>query len=460
MTLENLRNQRVGILGFGQEGQAIFKYLGKNQIKATILDITPLADWGAEAQSLAGDAPIKPELITGADYLNELQSFKVLFRSPGIPRLSPEILAAEENGTIITSQTKWFFEHCPAPIIGVTGTKGKGTTCSLINEILLAANKSSYLTGNIGKIQPLDFLDRLTQADLVVYELSSFQLQDLTQSPHIGICLMVTSDHLDHHKSLGEYHQAKSAITKFQSAADMAIFNADYPTSLQIGRLGHGKKYAISKMADSAVPEIKAIISGESIQIGETTIDCSARKLRGAHNLENIAAAAMAGLKLGVEPALIEQIANDFAGLEHRLQFVAKINDVSYYNDSISTVPETTIAALNSFEEPVHLILGGYDKGLPYHQLVADLTGRTNVASIALIGEVGNKLQKLFADIEAPFPVYGPIENFAEAFHHIAKIAKPGDIVMLSPAAASFGMFKNYADRGHQFVELVTELQK
>ncbi len=445
-----MQNQRIGILGFGQEGQAVLKYLVKHNLTATVFD-------EQNDKSILALESGAMKFVGGHEYLDSINDCTLLFRSPGIWRKHPKILQAETNGTIITSQTKWFFEHTEATIVGVTGTKGKGTTCSLIFEMLKASgkipDKDIFLTGNIGKVQPFDFIDGTTKDSIIVYELSSFQLQDLTVSPHIGICLMTTSDHLNHHQDLDEYHDAKSAIFKYQSETDVAIFNTDYEASSKIGNLGHGHKFIISAKHK---PTSGAFIQGDLILFDNTQINCATRKLRGVHNLENIAAASLAGMELSVRVPIMEQTVNNFAGLEHRLQFVGEINGIGYYNDSISTVPETTIAALNAFTEPTHLILGGSDKGLNYSNFVADLVTRKNVVSVTLLGEVGKALQLLLVKAGNSIPTFGPYTNFDEAISNIQQQATAGEIVLLSPASASFDMFTNYADRGNQFATLVT----
>jgi UDP-N-acetylmuramoylalanine--D-glutamate ligase len=434
MKIEDLAKHKIGIFGFGREGQAVFSYLQKHGLEATIFDAKTHKQNPMEA----------------------LLDCTVIFRSPGLPRLHPLILEAENKGTIITSQTKFFFENSPARIVGVTGTKGKGTTCSLIYEILKAEGKSVYLTGNIGKTAPLEFLDSLSSADIVVFELSSFQLQDLTISPHIGICLMVTADHLDHHKNLGEYHIAKSAITGFQTREDIAIYNTDYEPTAQIGKLGNGKKFIVSKISK---PKSGAFISGNTIsvsgfKVSDITMDFANRKLRGAHNLENIAAAILASLELGIDTQTILHTSNEFSGLEHRLQYIGKFNGVSYYNDSISTVPETTLAAIASFTEPIHLLLGGSDKGLNYDKMVEVINNTPNIASICLLGLVGKELGHKYKFVK---PLFGPFTDLAKAVSEIKSHAKDGDVVLLSPATASFDMFENYAERGNQFAKLVKE---
>lgn len=443
MTIEDLRKKSVGILGFGQEGQAVFAYLQKHNITAKVFDELENEEF--------------PNIISGENYLDRIGECEVLFRSPGIWRRHPKILAAENSGSIITSQVKWFFENSPAKIIGVTGTKGKGTTCFLIYNILKEAGASVYLTGNIGKIQPLEFLDDVSANDWIVYELSSFQLQDLNQSPYIGVCLMVTSDHLNHHSDLGEYHSAKSAITAFQKETDIAIYNTDYDASRKIGQLGHGTKLQVSSRTQ---PEAGAYISENNIELisnqghQSLKINCSDRKLRGQHNLENIAPACLVAMKVGIPIDLITKVIKEFTGLEHRLQFVGNFSGTSYYNDSISTIPETTVAAVKSFTEPIHLLLGGSDKGLDYTNLILELSNH-NIASITLLGEVGEKIKDKLEEKKS-FQIFGPYSDFKLAITEIKRRVKPGEVVLLSPASASFDMFKNYKDRGEQFVELVT----
>ena len=436
MTLQDLHNKKIGILGFGQEGRAVKEYLNTNGIEASVFDDLKTDNWPAE-----------------------IGECNVLFRSPGIWRNDPEILKAEEKGCIVTSQVKWFFEHCPAKIIGVTGTKGKGTTCTFIHEVLQKNFPKVFLTGNIGKTQPLEFLDDLSADDWVIYELSSFQLQDLTQSPHIGVCLMVTSDHLNHHSNLFEYHSAKSAIAAFQSSYDELVFNMDYEASKKIGAQGEGNKYGVSA---ASLPDQGAFINGDNISINfgdkSFSLDCTSRKLKGAHNLENIAAGAMASLLAGATFESIQDTLGEFKGLEHRLQFVKEVAGVQYYNDSISTVPETVIAALRSFQEPIHLVLGGSDRGLDYQVLIEEFKNNPNkIAQVILVGEVGSQLKPQLAQIPS-LKLAGPFTDFGDALREASTKAETGDIVLLSPGAASFDMFKSYADRGEQFINFVESL--
>lgn len=430
MDIEDLKDKLVAVLGYGQEGEAVADYLVKYGIKPVLFDQKPWEEWPKGEQEEIKKLGVN--FIFGPGWLEELKGFDVAFRSPGI-KLS---LLTTNNSKLITSQTKWFFDHCPAKIIGVTGTKGKGTTSTLIYEILQAQSKISnpkskiYLTGNIGKIQPLEILDTLSKNDWVVYELSSFQLQDLDHSPHIAVVLMITREHLDYHNDAAEYAAAKSSITKFQTEDDIAIVNQDYPGSKAVGELGSGKKIYFSRQDSSPV-------------------DVSGRQLRGEHNLENIYAAALAAKAAGRNANSIEQAISEFKGLEHRLEFVGNKNGIKFYNDSFSTTPETAIAAVKSFTEPLIVILGGSAKNSDFTELGQVISNTKNIKAAVLIGEEAVKIKELInsADIQ----IFEGAKNMPEIFEQIKTIAKSGDVVLLSPACASFDMFENYKQRGNRF---------
>ncbi|MBL8030028.1 MAG: UDP-N-acetylmuramoyl-L-alanine--D-glutamate ligase [Candidatus Doudnabacteria bacterium] len=450
MEIKDLKDKLVAVLGFGLEGQATTKYLLKHGVKPVLFDERPLESFEAGEQDF-----IKAEnlnFIFGPQAFLELKGFDVVFRSPGI-KLS-EIQDKVSTKTVITSQTKYFFEHCPAKIIGVTGTKGKGTTASLIFEILQATSyklpPSVYLTGNIGNVQPLEILDELKKEDVVVYELSSFQLQDLTQSPHIGVCLMVTSEHLDYHKSVEEYWQAKSAITRFQTKNNFTVVNVDYEGSKYIGSLGEGIKIFVStkQVLQEGVcldgEKIKAVFGSLNLSIPLPVV-----RLRGRHNLENILASIAACLALGYEVQSILETVKNFNGLEHRLEFVGEKNGVKYYNDSFSTTPDTAIAALESFSEKIVVILGGSSKKSNFAVLGEKLNTANNIRGVVLVGDEGSNIKAQIKN--SAIQILEGAKNMAEIVKQANSLAESGDVVLLSPACVSFGMFKNYKDRGEQF---------
>ncbi len=449
MTIDWLKDKAIGILGYGREGQSVARYLTKHGITPVLFDI--------DAKNVQDSGY---EYFSGDTYLNNLVKVEILFRSPGFWRLDKKLIEYESHGGIITSQTQLFFENCPCPVVGVTGTKGKGTTTSLAYDIAKRSGKNAFLTGNIGLTEPLDFLDSLHQSDIVYYELSSFQLQDLNISPHIGVVLMVTADHLDQHSSLSEYHEAKQSIAVFQSDNDFVIINKDFPASINIGAQGKGKKlwYGTSKI-ESGIQLEKDCIKIVNLQNygleNQTLITLEEAGLRGEHNLQNIAAACLTAIVQEFPIQTIRQAVKEFTGLEHRLEFVIQNKGVKFYNDSFSTNPETAIAAIRSFPEPLHIILGGSDKNLDYTELAAEIKNNSNIASINLIGEISKKIETSLLQAQVQESKINSIDGGLEAVFEILKnISKPGDVVLLSPATASFDMFPNYKARGQKFKDL------
>ena len=456
LELTNFKDKKVAVVGAGVEGISTANYLISKGAEVTLLDKKREREVEPAKIDQIKKLPVK--IRFGEDYLSNLGKVEIVFRSPGVKRDLPEIIEAEKSGVGITSQTKLFFDLCPCPIIGVTGTKGKGTTASLISEILKAAGKKVFLGGNIGQ-PPLDFVDQVTSDSLVVLELSSFQLIDLEKSPHIAVVLMIMSEHLDWHKSVDEYIEAKEPIVKYQNENDFVVLNIDYPASKNIGESSKAQKYYLStkKNVEHGSYIDKDFIV--SVTDGWTTIARTDKiRIPGEHNLQNACAAvAVAGI-LEVSPEITSNVIKEFKGLPHRLEFVAEIDRVKYYNDSASTTPETAIAAIKAFKEPKTLILGGSTKHSDFSQL-----GRTiienNVGAAILIGEEASRINKSISQA-GQFSgeiVTGP-ETMSEIVQKAKKLAKPGDVVILSPACASFDMFKNYPDRGDQFKKAVRNL--
>ncbi len=398
----NRQDKHVAILGWGVDTQDIEPWLRKQGHEVTILD---------EKEKPFGD-------LTGYD---------LLVRSPGVYRYRKEIVEAEAAGVEVTSKTKIFFDVCPAQIIGVTGTKGKGTTSTLIYQMLKAAGKDVYLSGNIGQ-GIFQYLNQMTADSWVGLELSSFQLIDLHKSPHIAVVLMVTSEHQNWHASLDEYIRAKFSICNFQSSKDYVVYNRDYPDSVKIGMQGKGQKLAVS---------------GKNWQ--------KEMRLRGEHNRENVAAAAAVAKIVGVSEQQIEKIAREFKGLEHRLEEVATVNGVTYFDDSISTVPETTIAAIKSFTEPLVLIAGGSEKGSDFTKLGEEIAKAKNIKAVILVGLMAERIKTGVQKAGGGVRLLEGAKNMSEIVWQAKGVAKTGDVVVLSPAAASFDMFKSYKDRGDQF---------
>ncbi len=443
MQIQDLKNKLVAILGYGVEGQAITSYLLKHGIKPVLFDQRPWSLWNPEDQKKIKQLEIN--FIFGTDTLKELAGFDIAFKSPGVK--ITDVKKSNPN-LQITSQTIFFFENCPAEIIGITGTKGKGTTSSIIAQSLIQAGKQVYLTGNIGYEQPLNILDDLKANDKVVYELSSFQLQDLKISPHIAVVLMTAVEHLDHHASETEYVEAKSNITKFQNKNDFAVINLDFPNSRLIGDFSIGKKYFFSRK--TVLPE-GCYLAKDKIIIPSLNfeLETSALQLRGVHNIENVSAAILASYLAGCTFETIKETVENFKGLEHRLEFIEEKNGIKFYNDSFSTTPETAIAAINSFTEPEILILGGSSKNSNFSELANIIIQKNNLKAVILVGEETTKIKNLITEFQGQ--IFEGAKNMPEILTQVKSIATRGDVVLLSPACASFDMFQDYKDRGNQF---------
>jgi len=451
--MENFKKQKVAVLGFGLEGQDLCRFFLKQGAKITVFDQKEKLD-GKEYQELK---KASVDFKLGKDCLQDLSSgFSFIFRSPGFKRLLSEILAVEKQGTKISSATKLFFELCPGRIIGVTGTKGKGTTATLIAEILKKDNQSVFLAGNVG--QPmLSLLPRIKKGDWVVLELSSFQLQDLEQSPQIAVVLFIASEHLDYHQDQKEYIEAKANIVCHQKESDIAVLNADDLTSSSFASLTPAKIFCFSR---------KKKINGAFIQNREIYLfqeklgSVDNLQLLGEHNWDNVCAAVLASSLTGATLESIKETIFSFKGLEHRLEYVRIINNIAFYNDSFSTTPETAIAAIKSFKKPLVLIAGGSEKGSDYSQLGQEIT-KSTVKTLILIGQMAEKIKK--AVLTAGFQgeiLFRPSEKMKEIVQLALDKANPGEIILLSPACASFDMFENYKDRGQQFKKYAQALQE
>ena len=455
--MKELEGKRIALLGLGMENRSVGRYLAGRGIEFSVCD----ARTGDELPEAAEWRHITRSWHLGLEYLEKLDEYDLLFRTPGISALNPALVRARQAGTSLHSQTRLFFERCPAPIVGITGTKGKGTTCSLLFEILRDGPYGQvWLGGNIGT-PPMDFLDDVSVADLVILELSSFQLQDLDRSPPVSVVLNVTPDHLDYHTGRDEYVEAKKSICRYQSAADTLIVDADCETA---------SRFALDSPARPMEFSInRPVEAGAFLEDGqlwarpfdaEATLLCDASdlKLLGRHNVANALAAAAAAVAVGAPAGRLTPRLRSFSGLEHRLEHVATRNGVAYYNDSLATTPEATLAAIASFDQPVLLIAGGSSKGADFTGLARKIADRGLKALILLASEEERRL----GDAVRACGYTGHIEpgcpGLAEAVAMAKQRAMPGDVVLLSPACASFGMFASYAERGAKFKEAVAAI--
>ncbi|HVX23748.1 MAG TPA: UDP-N-acetylmuramoyl-L-alanine--D-glutamate ligase [Candidatus Saccharimonadales bacterium] len=429
----------VAILGYDTEGRVSYDYYRKLGHDVTICD---------QKTDLA--VPAGAATVLGESYLDDLDRFDILVRTAG---MSPRKILSKNPAVAskITTQVNEFMHVSPTRnIIGVTGTKGKGTTSTLIAQMLEAAGKRVHLGGNIG-IPALELLDEdIRPEDWVVLELSSFQLIDLKVSPHIGVCLMVVPEHLDWHPDINDYTLAKSNLFAHQKSTDIAIYFPESELSRLISSHGHGQKLPYFASPGAAV-------SGGEIAIENQPIcRTDELKLLGQHNWQNVCAAVTAVWQATQDVAALRKALTTFTGLEHRLELVSEHHGVRYYNDSFGTTPETAMVALQAFNEPKVIILGGSDKGANYEEL-AKTVAKTNVRQALLIGEQAVRIQAAleaagFHDFQPGGTTMNDIVEKAQA------IAQPGDVVLLSPGCASFDMFENYKDRGNQFKRAVQAL--
>lgn len=455
---KDFRNKKIAILGFGIEGQSVADYLIGRADSIMVLDEKNASEFDSNIiKSYEGRG-----ITFSFGKIADLKEFDVAFRSPGINPASKYILDAKHSGVMISSATKLFFELCPAEIIGVTGTKGKGTTSTLIYEMLKEAGEDVYLGGNIGN-PPLEFLDKLDKDSKVVLELSSFQLIDLEKSPHMAVMLMTTVEHLDYHKDVYEYIDAKRNIFKYQSADDYAIVNQDYPASNESDIVTEAKVYKVSR-ENKVFSEGSFIIKDDLVlkinDTEKTIIKIDDIALPGKHNLENAAAASMVAVISGVDIPTIKHVLKTFKGLPHRIEHVATVRGVSYYDDSFSTTPETAIAAIESFSEPKILILGGSSKNSDFTELGEVISNSDSIKAIIGIGEEWSLINAEIKNQKSKIKIIEGCKNMEEVIKTASEIAEVGDVVLLSPACASFDMFKNYKDRGEKFKEEVNRLMQ
>ncbi|MBC7565309.1 UDP-N-acetylmuramoyl-L-alanine--D-glutamate ligase [Candidatus Saccharibacteria bacterium] len=426
---------KIAIAAYGVEGQASYRYYSKDPTNdVTIFDQNP---------ALVG--PEGATIVLGTDAFEKLGGYELILRSPPI---APYHLRTDGK---IWSATNEFFAKCPADIIGVTGTKGKGTTASLIASILEAAGQKVWLVGNIG-VPALDILEQVQPSDVVVYELSSFQLWDLEAAPRTAVVLFIEQEHLDVHKDMAEYVAAKGNITKFQTSDDLLIFNVENEFSRQIAEGSAAQKVGYPGRATTHI-EDGYFYNGEQKMCSVDIL-----QIPGEHNRSNAIAAIDAVWKYTQDAAAIEKGLHAFKGLPHRLAYVASVSDVAYYDDSIATTPTSAVAALTSFTQPKVIILGGSDKGGDYRPLLIELIKNTSIRAIVSIGANGAAITGMLDDQNLVKVHRVDSKDMNDIVATAASLAQPGDVVILSPAAASFDMFKNYADRGQQFIDAVNKL--
>lgn len=452
-----LDGKKVAIIGMGVSNIPLLDYFYDKNAKVTIFDRKNLSDEVMEKVN-----KYRYEVEIGEDNLLKLHGFDIIFRSPSALPTTPEFVEEVERGAILTSEIEMVLKLAPCKIIGVTGTEGKTTTTSLIYEICKKAVYNCFLGGNIGKPIFTRIKD-MKPEDLVILELSSFQLMGMEISPDISVVTNIFPDHLNIHKSYEEYQKAKKSIFSHQNKDGIVILNKDNDITRNFAKEVNGKVVFFSstkQLKDGFVYDrddckIKHCIDGKC----DDMLHKNDIKLRGIHNYENICAALAATETLVDKEKQIEAI-KDFNGVEHRLEFVREINGAKYYNDSIGTSPASTIAGLNAFDENIILLAGGSDKGLDYKEIGETIAKK--VGTLILTGPTSEKIENAtkIALIDLPNKNLDIIHctNLEEAVKMANQKTKPGDIVLLSPASASFDAFKNFEERGKKFKQFVNSL--
>ncbi len=442
-----IKGKKVLILGFGREGQSSYKLI---RLIAPEKFLT-IADKENEHQDALLLAQIDQSITLrlGQNYLEDLNDFDIIIKSPGI-KLDKTKLYSK---SLLISQTQLFLRVYSKQTIGVTGTKGKSTTASLIHHVLQASGKDSLLVGNIG-IPPFSAIEKINNNTIIVFELSAHQLEDLSYPPHIGVFLNIFEEHLDHFQSFNHYAKSKSKIFNQQNGESKLIFNLDQHELLQL----IPKSIQTSGMGFSLSPNLKAkcyVDNGIIFQnLSHTPIriinTAEIKNLIGTHNLYNIMAAFLACSQCGLTDTEFLNGLKHFHSLEHRLEYVGIFKGIHFYNDSISTIPEATIAALNSLPETDTLILGGFDRGINYNHFIDSLIN-FKVQNLIFMGPAGKRMQAILKEKYPSEKNILEAKTLDEALAKVFNVTLAGKICLLSPAASSYDAFKNFEDRGNAY---------
>jgi UDP-N-acetylmuramoylalanine--D-glutamate ligase len=442
MKLDELKNKKILILGFGREGIDSYKFLRKLFPKKVL----GLADRVENKKQKTKNKKMiekdkKVKCYFGKNYLKSIKKYDVVVKSPGISweMIKPFLKSGKEIK--ITSQAEIFFSNCPGRIIGVTGTKGKSTTAALIYEILKQENIKVRLVGNIGK-PVLSYLSLAKPNDVFVYELSCHQLFKLKKSPHIAVLLNIYPEHLDYYKNFKEYISAKANIARWQKKNDYLIFNLQNKIVKEIAKKSKAKKISINIQKHKFITDMQNEIS-----------------LKGKFNLQNISAAVEVGKIFEISEKKIIKAIKNFKLLPHRLEFVGKFQKIKFYNDSLSTIPEAAIVAIEALENNVQtLIAGGFDRGLDFSDLAEKIL-KSKIKTLILFPTTGEKIQREIISLAKKKKVKPPkcffVQDMKEAIKLSFENTKKNGVCLLSPASPSFGIFKDYEERGNLFKKYV-----
>ena len=452
-----IKFRKVAIIGLGVSNIPLIDYLHEKKANVTVFDNKEIQDIPKEIMDKITEYAFSFSI--GKNYLSKLVGFDIIIRSPSCLPTVPELEKEEERGAILTTEVDLFMKMCPCKIIGITGSDGKTTTTTLISEIIKQAGNTCYVGGNIGT--PLfTRLNEIKPDDIVVLELSSFQLMGMEVSPDIAVVTNISPNHLNIHKDYEEYIDAKKNIFKFQNEKGILVTNYDNEITKEFKKEAKGKVifFSSKNKIDNGYMIDNDKIKQCKFKIRKHLIDTKDITIRGIHNFENIAAA-IAATETIVPLDLAIEVCKNFKGVEHRIEFVREINGVKWYNDSASSTPTRTISGLNSFDEEIVLIAGGADKNIDYEPLAKPIIEK--VKTLILMGQTADKIFEVVKNEEEiqnkKIDIY--MSNDLNQSVILAKrYAKPGQVVLFSPASTSFDMFKNMYDRGEKFKEIVEKI--
>ncbi|WP_125154080.1 UDP-N-acetylmuramoyl-L-alanine--D-glutamate ligase [Clostridium rectalis] len=449
---KNIKGKKIAVVGIGISNRPLINFLIKLGGEVTAFDKKDREQLGSIVKDLEGK---NVKLILGSNYLTYLTGFHIIFKTPSMRIDSNALLKAKNEGAYITSEIEEFIRYCPSKIFGITGSDGKTTTTTLVSNMLKEEGYKTWVGGNIG-IPLFSQIENIKKEDKVVLELSSFQLMTVTEPVEVALITNLSPNHLDIHKDMEEYIDAKRNIFKWQRNNDVVILNKDnsITNSMTDEAVGELIQFSIKDKLDKG-----AYFKSDKLYINEEMVcDINEIKLKGMHNIENLLAA-FCCVSRDVSLKSMRKVATSFTGVEHRMEFIREYNGALYYNDSIASSPTRTLAGLNAFNEKVILIAGGYDKKISFKILAEE--GYSFIKRLILLGDTKEKIQKEFERVMKESNVYIPINIVAsleEAIEVSKKYAKKGDIVTLSPACASFDMFSNFEVRGNRFKEIVNRL--
>ena len=448
---EKIKDRRITVIGIGISNRPLIRYLAEHGAHVTACDRKTETELGAYAQELKN---LGISLSLGENYLENLDA-DIIFKTPGMRFDHPALLAAKSAGAQITSEMEVFFEICPCKIIAVTGSDGKTTTTTLIYKMMTEEGYTCHLGGNIGT-PLLTKAEEMNEKDFAVLELSSFQLHTMKKSPDIAVITNISPNHLDMHKDYREYINAKKNIFLYQNSQQMVILNLDNEVTREMIPQASGRVLTFSRCSAADV----CLTDGFIAMDGHNILDIKEIKIPGMHNVENYMAA-IAAVRSYVSDETIQKVAHSFGGVEHRIELVRTIDGVRYYNSSIDSSPNRTINTLRVFSEPVVLIAGGKDKGIPYDAIGPAILEK--VKALILIGATSDAIEAAVkaAAASKKMPLSLPIyreTDYASAVRRARDCAQNGDVVLLSNASTSFDMFQNFEQRGNLFKELVNKL--